>query len=236
MNNGDYQYVGDELVLFGQARNWKRYLSELILPHLGQSVLEVGAGLGETASVLCPTTVDKWVCLEPDIRFVEVLQSKVAVGLLAPACEVMHGTIAMLAKSQFETILYVDVLEHIEQDAAELEMAATQLFPGGKLIILAPAHNRLFSPFDRQVGHYRRYDKNMLVKALPESLMLLESKYLDSAGILLSLMNKLLLRQSEPTLRQIRFWDRFILPVSKLLDPLFRFRLGKSILLIAQKQ
>ena len=67
-------------------------------------------------------------------------------------------------------MLYIDVLEHIEHDLDELARAASHLAPGGHLVVLAPAHQALFSDFDRAIGHYRRYNRAGLQKLAPAGL------------------------------------------------------------------
>jgi hypothetical protein len=58
---------------------------------------------------------------------------------------------------------------------------------------------------------------------------LVSLELLDFAGTILSLANRLLLRQSYPTMTQLLFWDRWIVPLSRVLDPLTGFRFGKTI-------
>jgi hypothetical protein len=129
----------------------------------------------------------------------------------------------------------MDVLEHIADDRAELEMAADRLRPGGHLIVLAPAHQWLFAPFDAAIGHFRRYTKGTLGAAAPAALPLIRLVYLDSAGMLASLGNRLLLRSSMPTPRQIAFWDRVLVRCSRWTDPMFGYTLGKSVLAVWRK-
>jgi len=133
-------------------------------------------------------------------------------------------------------VLYIDVLEHIEDDAAEVAIAARRLEPGGHLVALSPAHQWLFSPFDAAIGHHRRYTAASCRNLTVPGLRLVTLRYLDSVGMLASAANKLLLRTSTPTKEQILLWDQFMVPMSRWLDPVIRHRLGKSILAIWQKQ
>ena len=97
-------------------------------------------------------------------------------------------------------------------------------------MIVAPAHNWLYTPFDRAIGHYRRYTRKTLKEVMPPELRLERLMYLDSVGQLASLGNWLFLRQRVPTLRQILFWDRILVPCSRRLDPWPRYSVGKSVL------
>ena len=124
------------------------------------------------------------------------------------------------------------MLEHIQEDAAELSRAAKHLLPGGRLVILSPAHQWLFTPFDARIGHFRRYNKRTLLATRPAGLELERICYLDCVGLLASLANRLLLRSAMPTRGQIGLWDGWMVPVSRVLDPLTGHAFGKSIVAV----
>ena len=69
----------------------------------------------------------------------------------------MNSKLTKNIHSEFDTILYISVLEHIEKDTEELEIALTKLKKNGHIIICVPAHNYMYSKFDKEIGHYRRY-------------------------------------------------------------------------------
>jgi SAM-dependent methyltransferase len=228
-----YAYVGSELDLFALAKNWKHYWASKVRRHLGARVLDVGAGLGATARLLCTEQQISWLALEPDPNLARRMLEEVSVGAFSKACKVMVGTIDDIAAQEvFDTILYVDVLEHISDDRNELERAASHLDLGGKVVVLAPAHQTLYSRFDEAIGHFRRYDRKMVRALCPIGLQLDQVQYLDSVGLLASLGNRLLLKSANPTASQIRLWDRWMVPMSRLVDPVTGYRLGKSILAV----
>jgi 2-polyprenyl-3-methyl-5-hydroxy-6-metoxy-1,4-benzoquinol methylase len=234
----DFRYDGQELDLFAQAVNWKRYFAAQMRSFLGRRVLEVGAGLGATTRMLCDGTPRSWTCLEPDAELAGKLRDSLAHASpsATTAFDVIVGSLDDIpARPTFDTILYVDVLEHIADDRAELANAARRLLPAGHLLVLSPAHQWLFSPFDKAVGHFRRYRRSTLRSAAPPNLRLVRLRYLDSVGMLASLANRLLLRASQPTAAQIRFWDSRLVPASRWLDGWLGFRVGKSILGVWQK-
>jgi SAM-dependent methyltransferase len=224
------RYLGQELELFAQAENWKDYFGALLRPYLAGDVLEVGAGLGATTRRLCDGSQRSWLCLEPDRAMAGRLAEIVLRGGLPPCCRARAGTVRDLpAEARFDAILYIDVLEHIEDDAAELAAAARLLAPEGVLIVLAPAHGWLYSPFDRAIGHHRRYTRRSLGRIAPPGLRPVALRYLDSVGLLASAGNRFLLRKSLPTARDIARWDGLMVPVSRWLDPFLGFRIGKSV-------
>lgn len=232
----NFDYSGNELRVFSSAKNWKAYWTQEIKPFLGDCILEVGAGIGATAAALNFRTYRKWVALEPDEKLCSVIRGEIARGALPADLEVRTGTSRALSPDEtFDTILYIDVLEHIEDDARELVKAAQHLQKDGCLVIVAPAHNFLYSEFDRKIGHFRRYDKGMLRSVIPEGLEIRRLRYLDSVGLLASLANRMLLRSDSPTHGQVQLWDRFMVRSSRWLDPLFGHGLGKSIVCVLKK-
>lgn len=238
MTNSTFSYIGSELELFSQAINWKRYLRSKIGKFLGNRVLEVGAGIGSTTVSLCKGNEDEWLALEPDPSLLEILDNKIDSGKLPTCCKSHLGSVADLpseTEGKFNSILYIDVLEHINEDFSELERASQYLAKGGFLIVLAPAHQWLYTPFDEAIGHYRRYSRSSLLKLGTNNLRCVTAKYLDSIGLLASLANKLLLKSSQPTQAQIKIWDQYMVTLSKLADPLLLYSIGKSILVIWQK-
>ena len=234
---GEIVYIGNELDLFEQATVWKNYYGRFLKPYLKGKVLEAGAGLGGTTQQLCDGSQQSWICLEPDPLLFSKLEKKIAGGDLPPCCRAMKGTTSDLpATERFNAIIYIDVIEHIEKDAEELQRAASLLADGGYLIILVPAHQFLYNEFDKAIGHFRRYDKRMLRAAAPKELLLRKMRYLDVLGLLASLVNKYFLKQEYPTHRQIGFWDKYLVPVSKPLDTLINYQTGKTLTGIWQKK
>lgn len=235
-NDVDYRYGGSELRLFANARNWKSYFHSQIKRYLGSTVLEVGSGLGATTRILCSGKHELWMCLEPDRELAGIHSRMLELHQFPKCCKSIVGTLKDVCSHQFDTILYIDVLEHIENDRAEVEQAAQLLRPAGHLVVLSPAFQWLYSPFDQAVGHYRRYYKGMLARLSPGNMNLIQCKYLDSIGYFASLTNRLLLNQAVPSLKQVLLWDRCFVPISRLIDPILLFSFGKSLLAIWEKQ
>lgn len=229
--SNQYNYPGQELAFFEKAVNWKAYFSSFIKPLIGKNVLEVGSGIGATTRLLNDGSATRWTLLEPDEEMNKILQHKKETQSQFSNCIIRNETTFQLSSSEkFDTIIYIDVLEHIENDREEMRRAFELLQPNGHLIVLSPAYNFLFSPFDKAIGHYRRYTSKTLREAMPGELHLEQLKYLDSVGLFASLANKLFLKQTYPSEKQIRTWDRLMIPVSKWTDKIFFHSFGKTIL------
>lgn len=232
----NFVYVGQELDLFSHAENWKRYWASKVLPFLKGDILEVGAGFGGTTSFICSKEHRSWVCLEPDDKLAARLREQVKSGKLPSQCEVITGTTASIQGRSFDTIIYIDVLEHIEHDSAEILQATRLLKPGGNLIVLSPAFQTLYSEFDKAIGHYRRYTKKTLRACNNPQLTEITAMYLDSLGCALSFGNRLFTQQSQPKLKQLLFWDRCIIPISRWIDPILSNFFGRSVIVVWQKR
>ena len=229
----EHTYVGGELEIFAHAHHWKRYWISKLRPFIRGAVLEAGAGIGTNTTILRDGTESRWVCLEPDPELAAELKQKISNSPACRSSEIVTGTIDSLPEQDsFDTILYIDVLEHIPDDRDEVERAAGRLKPNGRLIVLSPAHGWLYSPFDKAIGHCRRYTSAGLKQLTPPSLRVKRASYLDSVGLLASAANRLLLQQSMPKSGQLRFWDTVMVPISRLIDPLTGYRVGKSVICV----
>ena len=227
-------YPGQELELFQHATNWKSYFRSVIAPYLTGDVAEVGAGLGGTTAVLNDGSPRSWLMLEPDPSLAELAQAKILSGELPANASLNIGGLEA-GVAEFDAILYIDVLEHIEADRQELELAASRLRSSGHLIVLSPAFGFLFSPFDEAVGHFRRYTKSSLLTAAPSELELVSIRYYDSLGFFASVANRLFLHKDCPTQKDVLFWDRVLVRLSRLIDPLLGHRFGKSVIAVWRK-
>jgi SAM-dependent methyltransferase len=228
-----YDYVGSELDLFARAKRWKSYVCSQLQHFIRGDVLEVGSGIGETTKALCVGKEKSWTCLEPDQNLAIRLTSSINEAWFSERFSpyVIIGSISEFQYDMsYDTVLFIDVIEHIEKDALELEASSRLLRPEGYLIVLAPAYQWLFSPYDAAIGHFRRYNKKTLIRITPPGTVIEKLWYLDSVGLLASLGNRLILRSGMPNLKQLRLWDRLMVPCSRVLDPLFGYRVGKTII------
>jgi SAM-dependent methyltransferase len=227
-------YVGRELPLFWEAHNFHDYYVQLFGSWVTGHVLEVGGGVGALTTRLLNTRAERVTVCEPDPDLASTLWDRFGERIALVRSDI-HGVPHSIGS--FDTILYVDVLEHIQDDAGEIVAAMARLKAGGALIIAGPAHAGLYSAFDAAIGHYRRYDRRTLEALIRAGgrLEMVRFAYFDCLGMILSLGNRWVNRQSLPSRRQLLLWDRVILPMSRRLDPLLRYAVGKSFVAIARR-
>lgn len=194
-------------------------------------VLDFGAGLGSLAKLWLATRKDELVCLEIDPGMRK--------GLVKNGFTLLE--IGRQSSASFDVVYSSNVLEHIEDDSKSIRDQAKLLNKGGLLIAYVPALTWLFSDLDRRVGHYRRYSKRDLLRLAGEAqLELITVRYVDSIGFLASLYLKYFgfrsgkLSAGGP--RSLRFYDRYIFPISQRFDRISGGALiGKNLLLICRK-
>jgi 2-polyprenyl-3-methyl-5-hydroxy-6-metoxy-1,4-benzoquinol methylase len=228
-------YIGNELDLFKEATNWKKYFCSKINKYIIGDVLEVGAGIGINTSYLINNNKIKSItCIEPDsILCSQILEHHKKSNIIAD--DIINGTI-MKTNKKFDTIIYIDVLEHIENSKKEIELITERLNNGGVFIVLVPAFNFLYSEFDKKIGHFRRYNKAIMNSDIDKNLEEIKLFYLDSLGFFASLVNKLILKKNTPSDKNIHFWDKKLIPLSKVSDKLICNTFGKSLIGIYKKK
>src|SRR5262249_3976487 len=160
------------------------YWSQEIKPFLSGDILEVGAGIGSNTLILDNGGAHRQMCLEPDPDLFAALTKALKTAPTGRLYEPVCGSLRSVKDQQFDTIVYIDVLEHIEDDRKELDIATRHLRSKGHLIVLAPAHQHLFTTFDAAIGHFRRYNRSMLRRISPSSLTIKRLRYLDSFGLI----------------------------------------------------
>ena len=147
---------------------------------------------------------------------------------------ISNESIEFLSK-KFDTIMYLHVLEHIENDKKELQNAISKLNPDGYLVIMVPAHQKIYSKLDKAVGHYRRYEKEFFTENLL-GLNRVKLISLDAIGYFLYLLNKIFFKEEVfPSKLKIFLWDKIFTPITFIVDFLLMYKFGKCYVAIYQK-
>lgn len=224
-------YQGWELEHFDNSSNFRLYQYDLIKDYLTGYAAEVGPGNGECLEIYRDkfSKIDLYEPSKPLFKKLE-LKFKNYKNIF------FRNEIFKKKENTYNTIIYLDVLEHIKHDKLEIENAFHSLKPGGKLVLNVPAFQHLFSNFDKDVNHYRRYNKKeifSLVQDLNYSYCVM--KYYDSIGYILSILSKLFSNDYKKNFsNKIKIWN-FLIPVSRILDKLLFNLFGKSLLIIIFK-
>jgi 2-polyprenyl-3-methyl-5-hydroxy-6-metoxy-1,4-benzoquinol methylase len=161
VESASFAYGGTEMSALAEAQNYYRWVVGQFAPFLGKRVIEVGAGIGTFArSLLNQNALSELVLVEPGDNLVPLLRRRFAGE---SRVKIVHGCFERLAMpTRADSIVLVNVLEHIAEDQALLDDAHEVLKPDGMLLLLVPALPRIYGTLDQAFGHYRRYTKTSL--------------------------------------------------------------------------
>lgn len=229
-----HEYAGTDLEAMVFAENYHQWILDLFAPYLGHSIAEVGAGSGNITHRLANGRTSV-VAFEPSAgmaaRLSDRLQARTDVTVINSA----FSSVADNYIECFDSMVYINVLEHIEQDLEEIELARRALKVNGYLCIFVPALEWLYSEFDRSIGHHRRYRLKSLRDTLSQrKFSIIQARYMDMPGILPWWLVMVLLKQPlNPT--STRWYDKLCIPFIRRVEQRVRVPIGKNIVLIAKK-
>ena len=215
------------------ARRYRDYQLSLIGPHLGESVLEVGSGLGDVSAML--TGARRLIVSDTDPACLDALRTRFAGDPRVDVLELDLDAEVALGE-QVDSVLAMNVLEHIEDDVAALRALGRLLVPTGAVVLWVPAYPALYGDFDRMVGHYRRYT--------PASLR----ATVGAAGLVPELVRPVNLLggiawwaavrrggAGSASERLVRAYDRFVVPLTRTLERHWCPPFGQSVLCVARR-
>lgn len=227
------EYFGKDLEAMAFAGNYHRWILSELRPYLGSSVAEVGAGVGSFSKLLLASGIDRLKAFEPSPNMFPRLREALAADRRATAVNDFFGRDD--PGERFDSVLYVNVLEHVEDDASELARVHAALHPGGHLLVFVPALPALYGSLDRQLGHFRRYTRKGLVDTVRSAgFSIVRSRYFDVAGILPWYVNFTLLENPMGG-RGVALYDRLVVPAMRVVERLIPPPVGKNVLLVARK-
>ena len=195
------------------------------------NIIEIGAGCGSFTRNYYNPKIKSIVLTETDLKNKNELKIKFNHD---SNIQVLNSSIEKIER-KFDTILYFHVLEHIKDDINEIKNAVKKLNTGGHIIMMVPAHQKVYSNLDKAVGHFRRYEKDFFKNNL-FGLELVNFKYLDAMGYLLYYLNKIFFKKETfPSKLKIFIWDKIFTPITIIIDFILNYRLGKCIIAVYRK-
>ena len=220
------RYAADDLETMSEARNYQAHVFGLVRPHVGSHVLEVGCGIGTMTGQLLDIA-QRVECIEPNLNCATRARDALAGNdrVAIRVCHLEECNRAELAQQMFDTVVCVNVLEHIEDDVRALALfhdvvAAT----GGRVLIFVPALQGIYSQHDAALGHHRRYSKRSLRAAFAAAgLDVVALKYTNPIGLLGWMYNLYISGNTEHTSSQVSLFERFVapwaLPIERVVPP-----------------
>jgi SAM-dependent methyltransferase len=214
----------------GRYNTW---MFEQIAPHVGDRVLEVGSGIGNMSAFMQDRT--RLALTDVSDEYLALLRERFGEreGVSVDHWDLNDDAPASLPAGGFDTVICLNVLEHIREDKAALERMRELLAPGGKLVLLVPAHQLLFNGFDEGLSHFRRYDKPGLSKLLAETgFRVRQTWYFNFLGAIGWFVNGNLLRKKILPTGQMKLFD-LLVPLLKL-ERLVPLPFGISVIAVAE--
>ena len=215
---------------------YNSWIYDMIKPFLGRRIVEVGCGIGNMTGYflhaerllvfdLLPESVE-WVRSRYGDRPNLVVRQG---DLCDPAF------IARSAEEPFDTVISINMLEHVKEDKKGLAHMHRLLDDGGYLLLFVPAGSYLYGSLDRALGHYRRYDRRGLAAAVRGAGYTIEKlHYVNALGVAGWYLNSRLLRKTLLPKGQLGLFNR-VAPILQKLESRIKPPFGQSLLCIARK-
>lgn len=231
----DFEYESKDLEAMASAPNYHAWILSKFKKFLGKQVAEVGAGSGNFSSLLLREPIEKLVAIEPSKNVYDLLKEKTANDARVVCCNSFFPDVSTEYINYFDSVVYVDVLEHVKDDARELSYVYNSLKKGGYVCIFVPALSWLYSEHDKSIGHFRRYHKKPLSSLLKNSgFEIMKLEYFDIVGIIPWLVVYKFLKK-KPNPNNVGFYDKYIVPISRFLESLMTPLIGKNLVIVGKK-
>jgi SAM-dependent methyltransferase len=228
-------YVGTHtLERIAQMDRFNAWMAENIRPHVGNRILEVGAGIGNMTQHFLDR--EYVLATDSDDQLLLALQERLGArsNLRTRRLDLLENPDAITSE-RFDTIVCLNVLEHIEDDRKALRNMFHILEPGGKLVLLVPAFQWLFGSMDVGLGHYRRYTrKELREKFIATGFDIVSVRWMNMFGMIGWFLNGRLRKVEALPEGQLRAYDRFV-PFFRLVERLTGPPIGQSIIVVGKK-
>jgi SAM-dependent methyltransferase len=232
----DFQYDGRDLELSSFEKNYHKWILSVFRPYLGERVAEVGAGSGNFSELLLEEPVKELFAIEPSKEMIDRLIARAGGDARVHARNDFFTNVSADYTNYFDSVVYVNVLEHIEDHTGELARVYESLKPGGHVCIFVPALKWLYSEHDKAIGHHRRYYKKELVElVLGAGFTVVKARYFNLAAVLPWLVVFKWLKRT-PKSGTISVYDNYVVPISRVFESVIPLPFGNNLILVGKKK
>lgn len=230
------QYFGRDLEAMAVAQNYNDWIIDEFKSYFGETVAEVGAGCGNFSEFLLKTKIKRLISFEPSENMYVMLRERMKDNPRVETVCGYFGEHCAMYRESLDSAVYVNVMEHVPDDKAEMAHIYGALKKGGRVLIFVPALQWLYSDFDKRIGHYRRYHKKGLAELVSSSGFAIEKiKYVDIFGILPWLIAFKWLKMPMSG-GKVSLYDKLVVPPERFLEDLFPPPIGKNLLVVGRKE
>lgn len=231
----DQLYAHAILHNLSQARRFNKWMVRCIEPFLGDRILEVGSGIGSISRLLPKR--ERLIVTDVDPTYLEILSVAFKDNDIVDVARLdltRREDAEKLGESICDTVICLNVLEHIDDDEAALQNIHQMLAPGGRLVLLVPQYKWLFGSYDRHTGHVRRYTKAELTQKLKQAdFRVMRFKNFNFLGILGWWVNSCLLQRTSMDRWQLKIYDTLV-PLLRVMEKILPLP-GISLICIAER-
>jgi len=230
-----FVYDGGELAAMVEAHNYYDWLLSYFGAHLKGRVIEVGAGIGTLSRLILRfQDVRQLTAVEPAANLFPMLLQQIGAD---GRVKLLKGYLQdVAARGSADTLVSVNMLEHVEDDEAFLRLAYQALLPGGVCLLFAPAIQGLYGSLDRAFEHFRRYSKRELALKLSAAGFQIELlRYFNLPGVFAWFIAGKVLGKTSLRVRDTRLYDRWVVPWISTLERYWEPPLGQSLLAVARR-
>jgi 2-polyprenyl-3-methyl-5-hydroxy-6-metoxy-1,4-benzoquinol methylase len=215
------------------AQRYFAWQARLARQELGRRVVEVGCGVGNFTRHLLDRELVAALDVEADCVAQLQLNLNHPANVIAKQMDVVDPAFVDLRDLAIDSIVCMNVLEHVRDDLLALRNMAAVLPPGGIAVLIVPAFEALYGPIDNKLGHYRRYSKKgMRALAASAGFDVKSMRYMNSIGCIGWWINAKILQRTEQSEKQIRTFDKFIVPPLAWLEQRIEPPLGQSLFVV----
>jgi len=218
------------------ARNYMRWVVDEMRPYLGKRLLEVGLGHGAYRAHF--GHFESYAGIDLDAAAVDAARAE-APGVRFEQADIADPSFAArFSPDRFDTIVAINVLEHVPDDRRAFEQLMGALAPGGHLLLWLPALPMLYNDLDRLAGHERRYTQADIRSSLSHLGEIRDLRYVNPIGGLGWWANGLVRKRSLNDSHvnwQIAWFDRVGVPVSRLVSGATSRSFGQSVFAAVRK-
>jgi SAM-dependent methyltransferase len=236
MQQDQYSKIGDKnLKIVNQSSNFTNWLYEQIKPYIDGKILEIGSGIGTySAKIIADFPKNKIVLSDIDPNYLTKLKKQWQMkNVFVDKLNLNSKADFLRIGGRFDTIIALNILEHISNDLVALQNLRQKLNPNGQLILLVPAYPKLFNCIDQAVGHFRRYKKKDIInKANKSGLKIQRIFYFNFFAIIGWVVNGFVFNKSEINEQAMGFFN-YLVPSFKFVENnILKKRAGMSLIAI----
>lgn len=226
--------VAADLRLLGSAINYQHWLYSQVKGVIGKRILEVGSGIGSFTTLL--RQHGKVLATDMEESYISILQDRFKEMVNVSVMHMKLGEsnadeIRRIRDFNPDTVVCMNVLEHVKNDVESAKILIECLPTGGHLAIILPAMHSLYSDLDKEYGHFRRYEEQDIIRMAKEigGVELVRNEYFNGIGIVGWWANHVVLKRKQLPPRQVLGYDRLVVPVVMALEKWIRPVRGLSL-------